>query len=329
MALGLEHTAQMAPSFHNHSDPQDVWYVLIGIPGLEGLHSWISIPICFMYIVAVVGNIFLIFLIITERSLHEPMYFFLCMLASADLLLSTATAPKMLAIFWFHSTDISFGSCVSQMFFIHFIFAIESAVLLAMAFDRYVAICYPLRYTTILTSMVIGKIGIAAVVRSCFICCPFIFLVYRLTYCGRKIIPHSYCEHMGIARLACDNIKVNIIYGLTVALLSTGMDVVLIILSYTLILRTVFQIPSWTARFKALNTCGSHICVIFMFYTPAFFSFFAHRFGGKTIPSHIHILVANLYVVVPPMLNPIIYGVKTKQIQDRLILLFSALSTYC
>uniref|UniRef100_A0A8C5ZG98 Olfactory receptor n=2 Tax=Marmota marmota marmota TaxID=9994 RepID=A0A8C5ZG98_MARMA len=321
--------AQMDSSLYNHTSPQDVWYVLTGIPGLEDLHTWISIPICSMYIVAVVGNLFLLFLIITERSLHEPMYLFLSMLALADILLSTATAPKMLAIFWFHSTDISFGSCVAQMFFIHFIFVAESAILLAMAFDRYVAICYPLRYTTVLTSSVIGKIGIAAMVRSFFICCPFIFLVYRLLYCGKNIIPHSYCEHMGIARLACDNINVNIIYGLTVALLSTGMDIVFIIMSYIMILCTVFQIPSWAARFKALNTCGSHICVILMFYTPAFFSFFAHRFGGKTIPRHIHILVANLYVVVPPMLNPIIYGVKTKQIQEQVVLLFSSMSTCC
>nr|XP_008263230.2 olfactory receptor 52Z1P-like [Oryctolagus cuniculus] len=321
--------AVMAPSFHNHSNLQDAWYVLTGIPGLEDLHTWISIPICSMYIVAVVGNISLIFLIVAERSLHEPMYFFLSMLALADLLLSTATTPKMLVIFWFHSAVVSFGSCVSQMFFIHFIFVAESAILLAMAFDRYVAICYPLRYTTILTSSVIRKIGIAAVVRSFIICCPFILLVYRLTYCGRNIIPHSYCEHMGIARLACDSINVNIIYGMTVALLSTGLDVVFIIMSYTMILNTVFQIPSWAARFKALNTCGSHICVILMFYTPAFFSFFAHRFGSKTIPHHIHILVANLYVVVPPMLNPIIYGVKTKQIQDRILLLFSPMSTCC
>ncbi|XP_045342928.1 olfactory receptor 52Z1-like [Leopardus geoffroyi] len=319
----------MAPFSYNHTHPQDMWYVLTGIPGLEDSHTWISIPICSMYILAVIGNIFLIFLIVTERHLHEPMYVFLSMLALSDVLLSTATAPKMLAIFWFHSMDISFGSCVSQMFFIHFFFAVESAILLAMAFDRYVAICHPLRYTTILTSSATGKIGIAAVVRSFIICFPFIFLVHRLTYCGRNIIPHSYCEHMGIARLACDNISVNIIYGLTVALLSTGLDIVFIIISYVMILCKVFQIPSWSARFKALNTCGSHICVILMFYAPAFFSFFAHRFGGKTVPQHIHILVANLYVVVPPMLNPIIYGVKTKQIQDRVILLCSPINTHC
>ncbi|XP_004477675.1 olfactory receptor 52Z1P [Dasypus novemcinctus] len=319
----------MASSFNNHSDPQDMWYVLTGIPGMEDSHIWISIPICSIYFVAVLGNIFLIFLIVTEKHLHEPMYLFLCMLALADVLLSTATAPKMLAIFWFHSTAISFGSCVSQMFFIHFIFVTESAILLAMAFDRYVAICYPLRYTTILTTSVIEKIGMGAVIRSFCICFPFTFLVYRLKYCGRNIIPHSYCEHMGIARMACDDININIIYGLTVALFSTGLDIVFIITSYTKILHEVFHLPSWAARFKALNTCCSHICVILMFYTPAFFSFFAHRFGGKTIPCQIHILVANFYVVVPPMLNPIIYGVKTKQIQDQIILLFSYISICC
>ncbi|VFV30926.1 olfactory receptor 67 [Lynx pardinus] len=133
---------------------------------------------------------------------------------------------------------------------------------------------------------------------------------------------------MGIARLSCGNISVNIIYGLTVVLLSTGLDIVFIIMSYAMILCSV-SVTFDSARFKALNTCGSHICVILMFYAPAFFSFLAHRFGGKTVPQHIYILVANLYVVVPPMLNPIIYGVKTKQIQERVILLWSPISTHC
>ncbi|ERE79151.1 olfactory receptor 52Z1-like protein [Cricetulus griseus] len=199
----------------------------------------------------------------------------------------------------------------------------------AMAFDRYVAICYPLRYTNILTPSVISKMGIASVTRSFFICFPLIFLVYRLTYCGKNIIRHSYCEHMGIARLACDSIKVNIYYGVIVALFSTCLDVVLIIVSYVLILCAVFRIPSRDARLKALGTCGSHVCVILLFYTPAFFSFFAHRFGGHSIPLHVHILIANLYVVVPPTVNPIIYGVKTKQIQQRVIQIFSLGKTFC
>ncbi|EPQ20667.1 Olfactory receptor 52Z1 [Myotis brandtii] len=308
---------------------RDIWYTMIGIPGLEDAHTWISIPICSMYIVALVGNALLLFLIFTEHSLHEPMYYFLSMLALSDIFLSTVTTPKMLAIFWFQDGGISFGSCVSQMFFLHFIFEAESAILLAMAFDRYVAICYPLRYTTILTPSVIGKMGIASVIRSFFICFPLVFLVYRLTYCGKNIIHHSYCEHMGIAKLSCDSIKINIYYGVIAALFSTCLDVVLIIISYFLILCTVFRIPSQETRLKALSTCGSHVCVILLFYTPAFFSFFAHRFGGHSVPLHVHILLANLYVVVPPALNPIIYGVKTKKIQEKVIQVFSLSKKLC
>uniref|UniRef100_A0A8C6RKP7 Olfactory receptor n=1 Tax=Nannospalax galili TaxID=1026970 RepID=A0A8C6RKP7_NANGA len=303
----------------NHTNLRDIWYTMIGIPGLQDAHIWISIPICSMYIVAVVSNGLLLFLIITEHSLQELMYLCLSMLALADILLSTVTTPKMLAIFWFGAGGISFASCVSKMFFLHLIFVAESAVLLAMAFDRYVAICYPLRYTTILTLSVIGKMGIASVTRSFFICSPLVFLVYRLTYCGRNIIHHSYCEHMGIARLACDSIKVNIYYGVIVALFSTCLDMVLIMVSYAPILCAV----QGSGHLWLPRLCHPPVL------TPAFFSFFAHHFGGHTIPLHVHILLANLYVVVPPTVNPIIYGVKIKQIQERFVQVFSLSKTFC
>ncbi|XP_060484878.1 olfactory receptor 52H1 [Panthera onca] len=301
-------------------------FILVGIPGLEQCHVWIGIPFCIIYIVAVVGNCILLYLIAVERSLHEPMFSFLAMLAVSDLVLSTAGVPRTLSIFWLRAREITFPGCLTQMFFLHYSFVLDSAILMAMAFDRYVAICSPLRYTTILTPRTIIKIAVGISFRSFCIILPDVFLLTRLPFCRTRIIPHTYCEHIGVARLACADISVNIWYGFAVPIMTVISDVILIAVSYSLILRAVFRLPSRDARHKALGTCGSHVCVILMFYTPAFFSILAHRFGHN-VSLTFHILFANLYIVIPPALNPIVYGVKTKQIRDKVILLFSTKAT--
>ncbi|KAG8522868.1 Olfactory receptor 52D1 [Galemys pyrenaicus] len=306
-----------APNTSDTSLPSTLF--LTGIPGLEWAYIWIAIPFCAMYLVALAGNAALILVVALDNVLHAPMYLFLCLLSLTDLALSSTTVPKMLAILWFRAGEISFAGCLAQMFCVHSIYALESSVLLAMAFDRYVAICNPLRYTTVLNHAVIGRIAFAGLFRSVAIVSPFIFLLKRLPYCGHHIMTHTYCEHMGIARLACANITVNIVYGLTVALLAMGLDSVLITVSYGFILRAVFRLPSRDAQHKALSTCGSHLGVITVFYIPAFFSFLTHRFGHNRIPKHVHIFLANLYVLVPPVLNPVIYGARTKEIRSRLL----------
>ncbi|ELK31275.1 PREDICTED: olfactory receptor 52B4 [Myotis davidii] len=307
----------------NYTGVSHTVFHLLGIPGLENKHMWISIPFFISYVSALLGNSLLIFIILTKPSLHEPMYLFLSMLAGADIVLSTCTVPQALAIFWFHAGEISLDGCIAQLFFTHSTFVSESGILLVMAFDRYIAICYPLRYTTILTQALIGKIGVAIFLRSYGIMSPIIFLLKRLTFCKSDILPNTACKHIVLAHVSCDDIRVNIWYGFFVLMSTVILDVVLIFVSYVLILRAVFHIPSRDARHKALNTCGSHVCVIILFYGPGIFTTLIQRFGRHFSP-HIHVLVADICILAPPLLNPIIYGIKTKQIRDQVVhLLFT------
>ncbi|XP_064361372.1 olfactory receptor 52K1-like [Dromaius novaehollandiae] len=309
-------------SFSASSNTTPAVFFLTGIPGLEAMHRWISIPFSTAFAIALLGNSTLLYVIKTEPSLHKPMFYFLSMLAVTDLVLSLTTVPKMLAIFWFDAQQITFKACLVQMFFLHTFCIMESAVLLAMAFDRYVAVCNPLRYSSILTSSLIVKIGLLALLRASGLMLPLPFLLRRLPYCRSHVISHCYCEHMAVVKLACADTRFNNIYGIFVALFIVGLDLLSIGHSYLRILRTVLSLASKEERLKALGTCLSHICAILVFYTPVVLSSVIHRFGHHVAP-HVHILMANLYLLFPPMMNPIVYGVKTKQIRDRVLTAFS------
>ncbi|XP_061485239.1 olfactory receptor 52P1-like [Rhineura floridana] len=291
-------------------------FLLQGIPGLEAYHMWLSVPVCTIYVVIIVGNCTILLVVSTEPALHQPMCYFLCMLAGIDLATSSSALPKVLCIFWFQGGEIQASACLTQMFFIHALCMMESAVLLAMALDRYVAICFPFRYSSVFRSSLVAKMGVAGVVRGTLLMAPCPLLIRRLSYCRTNVIHHTYCEHMAVVKLACGDTSISRAYGLSVALVVIGGDLLCIGLSYFFILRAVLRLSSHEARLKAFGTCGSHICVILISYSPALFSFFTHRFGHHVAP-HIHILLANLYLLFPPMLNPIVYGVRTKEIREQ------------
>ncbi|KAM6172907.1 olfactory receptor 52D1-like [Erethizon dorsatum] len=305
-------------SLLNNSNIHPSTFLLLGIPGMEAIHTWLSIPFCLVYLCALLGNFSLLFIIKTDSNLHEPMYFFLCMLFVADLLISTTAMPKILSIFWFHDRKIYFEACLLQVFLIHSLCSMASGFILAMAFDRYIAICHPLRHSIILTHRVIWNTGLAIVFRGALLFSPQPLMLRWLPYCRTKIIPHTYCEFMALIKLACAETRIYRIYSLTAAFLTGALDFMLIICSYVAILYTVFHLPSKAARLKTLGTCGSHVCVILVAYIPAFFSFLTHRFGHKVAP-HIHIFVANIYLLAPPMVNPMIYGIRTKRIREHFL----------
>uniref|UniRef100_H3A205 Olfactory receptor n=2 Tax=Latimeria chalumnae TaxID=7897 RepID=H3A205_LATCH len=293
-------------------DPEE--FILVGIPGLQPWYPWISMPFLIVYLVALVGNSLILLIIKIEQSLHEPMYFFLCMLAVVDLVLCTAALPKMLAIFWLGINTIIFECCFIQMTFIHCFTALETSVLVLMAYDRYVAICKPLYYSTILTGSLILKLVLLYLLRTVVLFVPQFTLASRLPYCS-TVIPYCFCDYSTVLKLACGDTTVNSIYSLTAALLVIGVDVVFIFFSYAMILRAVLKLGSSQTRRKAMSTCVTHLYVILYFYIALLFSIIANRFS-KSMPSDIHTLVASSYILIPPALNPLIYGLRTKEIRQ-------------
>ncbi|XP_015267783.1 PREDICTED: olfactory receptor 51G1-like [Gekko japonicus] len=292
-------------------------FLLTGFPGLEYAHRWISLPFCFVYATVLLGNGTILHVIRMDASLHAPMYYFLAMLALTDLGLCLSTLPTVLGIYWFDSREIHSDACFAQLFFIHSLSLVESSVLLSMAFDRFVAICHPLRYGSILTTQRILRMALASISRSFVLIFPLPFLLRRFRYCRTNVLSHAYCLHLEIMKLACSDIVVNHIYGLTVVAFTVGTDSLLILVSYVFILKTVLGIASKEGRLKAFNTCISHICAVLLFYIPMIGLSLIHRFGERA-PHMVHILMSYVYLLAPPLMNPIVYSIKTKQIRQRI-----------
>ncbi|XP_050778069.1 olfactory receptor 52E2-like [Gopherus flavomarginatus] len=268
----------------NLSDSDRSSFIVMGIPGLEAAHIWISIPFSTFYIISLLGNFMVLFVVGKEQTLHEPVYLLLCMLVLTEIGVSTSVVPKALCIFWFNLKGITLSGCLTQMFFLHVGSVTHSSVLVTMAFDRYVAICNPLRYATIFTNEQIATLGLVCLTRAVLFVLPLPPLLSRHSFCANRIIPHTYCNHMAVAKMSCGDITVNRMYGLVIVFIVLGFDLTLIALSYGLIIRAVLRIPSRKAHQKALNTCTAHICVMLMAYPIFLFSTLTYRFGQGIAP---------------------------------------------
>nr|XP_008175448.1 olfactory receptor 52N2-like [Chrysemys picta bellii] len=293
-------------------------FILMGIPGLEAAHIWISIPFSTFYIISLLGNFTLLSIVGKEQTLHKPMYLLLSMLALTDIATPTFVVPKALCIFWFNLKGITAVGCLTQMFFLHMVSVMHSGTLVTMAFDRYIAICNPLRYATILSSARLAKLGLVGLIRAILFILPLPLLISQQPFCANRIIPHTQCEYIAVVKMVCGDITVTRIYAMVLMFVINGFDLTLIALSYGLIIRAVLRISSENGHQKALNTCTAHICVMLTYYIPGLFSNLTNRFGQGIAP-HVHIILADLYLLIPPMLNPIIYGVRTKELRDKVV----------
>ncbi|ELW63705.1 olfactory receptor 51V1 [Tupaia chinensis] len=292
-------------------------FLLTGFPGLEEEYPWLSIPFSCIYVTILSGNCLVLHVIRTEPSLHEPMFYLLAMLALTDLCMGLSTVHTVLGILWGLSQEISLDACIAQTFFVHGLSGMESGVLLAMAFDRFTAICNPLRYASILTNTRIINLGVAILGRSfLLIIAPIVRLKFFI-YCRPHILSHSFCLHQDLLRLACSDIRFNSFYTLALVMCILFLDSVFILISYILILYSVLTIASRDERFKSLQTCVSHICAVLVFYIPIIGLTLVHRFGKHLSPV-VHVLMGNIYILFPPLMNPIIYSVKTQQIRSRI-----------
>uniref|UniRef100_A0A3Q1IE22 G-protein coupled receptors family 1 profile domain-containing protein n=1 Tax=Anabas testudineus TaxID=64144 RepID=A0A3Q1IE22_ANATE len=283
------------------------FFIIQGLTSLGDKQMILFVFLLLGYIIILGGNSMIIFAL-TDPKLSSPMYFFLSNLSFVDMFYTTTTIPKMLSSFLSDTTTISVPSCFLQMFFFIQLGITARGILTAMAYDRYVAICNPLRYTSIMTWRV--QLLLIAGAWSFSTICTFPATIMALCqpYCGPNVVTHGWCDPSSVRRLACADTSVDNIVSLSsalVALLTTG---VLILSSYVLIGISISRMGV-TERLKAFGTCAAHLTVVTISYTAASFVYISYR---------VRIIVAVVYAVLTPFLNPVIYSLRNKELRDSI-----------
>ncbi|KAJ1060185.1 hypothetical protein K5549_004623 [Capra hircus] len=269
----------------------------------------------FMYLVTVLGNLLIVLAVISDSHLHTPMYYFLSHLSFTDICLSTTMIPKILVNIQAQSQSITFTGCITQICFALTFVLWENFLLLVMAYDRYVAICHPLRYTVIMNACLCVQLVLLSLFTSTADALLHSLMVLRLSFCTDLEIPLFFCEVVQVIKLACSDTLINNILMYLATSIFGGVPVCGIIFSYSQIVSSVLRMPSASGKYKAFSTCGSHLSVVSLFYGTGFGVYIS---SALTNSSRNTAVLSMMYTVVPQMMNPFIYSLRNRDMKGAL-----------
>ena len=290
-------------------------FILLGLVETENLQPMVFVLFLLAYMVTVGGNLSILAAILVEPKLHTPMYFFLGNLSVLDIGCITVTVPSMLGRLLFHKRTVPYAACLSQLFFFHLLVGVDCFLLTAMAYDRFLAICRPLTYSTRM-SPTVQRILVAVSWACAFSnALTHTVAISTLNFCGPSVINHFYCDLPQLFQLSCSSTQLNelLLFGLGV--LMAGAPVILIVTSYIHVAAAVLRIRSAEGRKKAFSTCGSHLTVVGIFYGTGVFSYMRL---GSVEASDKDKGVGILNTIISPMLNPLIYSLRNPDVQGAL-----------
>ncbi|XP_053428506.1 olfactory receptor 1C1-like [Nycticebus coucang] len=289
-------------------------FVLLGLTSSAEQQYPLSVLFLCMYLVTVLGNMFIIVTAGFDSGLHSPMYFFLSNLAFVDICFTSTTVPKMIVNILTDRRTISFAGCLTQLFFISFV-NMDSLLLCVMAYDRYVAIGHPLHYTTIMNPHLCIQLVAGLWVVTYLHALLHTVLITHLSFCASNVIHNFFCDLNPLLHLSCSDVSFNVLVIFTVGGLLALTPLICILISYVLIFSTILKITSTEGKQRAFSTCGCHLSVVVLFYGTAIAVYF--RPSSSHTPES-DTLSAVMYSVVTPMLNPFIYTLRNRAMKRAL-----------
>lgn len=287
-------------------------FIILGFKNLKEVRLLLFSGFLIIYLFTVLWNTFIITMAIWDQRLRTPMYFFLGNLSFLDVCYTTTTIPQMLIHLLSERSSISYRGCVLQLYFFFSFVGIECLLLAVMAFDRYVAICNPLRYTLIMSINLCLQLAIACWAGGFLNSAVHTFFAFQLPFCGENQIDAFYCDIPPLLKLSCGDISLNQTLLLYIGLLIAWTPFFCIVLSYAYILSTVLKIRSSEGRQKAFSTCSSHLTVVLLYYGTCIFTYL------RPVPSESSVnarLIPLIYSILTPLLNPIIYTLRNKDVK--------------